>query len=152
MTSEGDSANTPAPSSDDSLVASPNLVIDEDRCRILLGSVRVARVAFVDDDLPQLVVVNHHPVGAHVLLRTSDDSRLAALTEGGRAVPAVLEVDSVDSVGRTGWSVMATGSVTRDDSPADLLPASWRSGILDLVLRLSVDRMSGMQVGSDGEQ
>lgn len=150
MTSAGDPANPPASiSSDDPLADPPNLVIDEDRCRLLLGSARVVRVAFVDDDLPQLVVMNHHLDGDDVLLRTSDDSRLVALTGGGRAVPAVIEVDSVSNVGRFGWSVIASGSLARDDSSADRLPASWRSGVLDVVLRLSLDRLSGLQVGLD---
>lgn len=64
-------------------------------------------------------------------------------------MPAVIEVDSVSNVGRFGWSVIASGSLTRDDSAADHLPASWRSGVLDVVLRLSLDRLSGLQVGLD---
>lgn len=131
------------------LALSSEQSIDEDRCHLLLRSTRVARLAFVDGDLPHVVVLNHLPDGDDVLLRTDAGTRLASSTAGGRELPVVLEVDSFSAADRSGWSVLAEGSLTRDDGAADgRLPDSWRSGPLDVVLRLRVARLSGRRVGT----
>jgi uncharacterized protein len=121
--------------------------IDRRRCRVLLGAARVARLAFVDEGRPRLVVMNHHPIGDDILLRTSEDSRLAALTALGHGVPVVLEVDSVSAMEHVGWSVVAEGDLRRDDRVASgTLPRSWRAGSLDVVLRMRVDHLTGRYV------
>jgi hypothetical protein len=124
-----------------------DVVLGAVHSRELLGSVRVARVAFIDEGRPQLVVMNHLPDGDDVLLQTSEDTRLAALTRGG-TVAAVLEVDSVSSSGRAGWSVIAAGSLARDSSSAmATMPVPWRSDAVGVLLRLSVEDITGRQVG-----
>ncbi|MGN6610166.1 MAG: pyridoxamine 5'-phosphate oxidase family protein [Angustibacter sp.] len=124
-----------------------DVAMDAEHCRYLLASVRVARVAFVDDGRPRIVVMNHRADGDDVLLRTDAAARLAALTEGGAQVPVELEVDSVSSAGRSGWSVIASGSLVRDDdAPESHLPLPWRSGATDVVLRLKVEQIRGLQV------
>ncbi len=129
-----------------------DVAMDAEHCRYLLASVRVARIAFVDDGLPRIVVMNHRADGDDVLLRTDAGARLAALTEGDRSVPVALEVDSVSSAGRSGWSVIATGHLARDDSaPAAHLPLPWRSGATDVVLRMSVDEVHGLQVSKSDD-
>ena len=121
--------------------------MDAEHCRYLLASVRVARVAFVDDGRPRIVVMNHRSDGDDVLLRTDAAARLAVLTDEGRSVAVALEVDSVSSAGRSGWSVIATGELARDDdAPASHLPQPWRSGATDVVLRLRVEQIHGLQV------
>jgi hypothetical protein len=121
--------------------------MDAEHCRYLLSSVRVARIAFVDDDRPQLVVMNHRTEGTDVLLRTDAEARLASLTSGGRSVPVALEVDSVSAAGRSGWSVVALGTLARDDSAAPShLPQPWRCGATDVVLRMTVEEINGLQV------
>jgi nitroimidazol reductase NimA-like FMN-containing flavoprotein (pyridoxamine 5'-phosphate oxidase superfamily) len=126
--------------------------MDAEHCRYLLASVRVARVAFVDGGRPRIVVMNHRADGDDVLLRTDVDARLAALTEGGASVPVELEVDSVSSAGRSGWSVIASGSLVRDeDAPESHLPLPWRSGATDVVLRLHVEHIRGLQVAKSDD-
>lgn len=133
--------------------SSSDTVIVPEHCRSLLASVRVARVAFVDDGLPRLVVMNHRTDGDDVLLRTDQDARLVALTSGGRSVPVALEVDSVSAAGRSGWSVIATGTLARDDSASsEHLPLPWRSGATDVVLRLSIEDITGLQVSPTPER
>lgn len=120
----------------------------DERCRQLLNATRICRIAFVDDGLPQLVVLNHLTDGLDVLVRTSAESRLAGLTSRGRGIPVALEVDSASSAGREGWSVIASGTLTRDprDQAHERLPEPWRQGTLDVVLRLSPQHISGVQV------
>jgi uncharacterized protein len=126
--------------------------MDAEHCRYLLASVRVARVAFVDEGLPRIVVMNHRADGDDVLLRTGVDARLAELTDGGGAVPVALEVDSVSSAGRSGWSVIASGQLARDDdAPASHLPLPWRSGAADVVLRMHVEQITGLQVSKSDD-
>ena len=129
-----------------------DVAMDAEHCRYLLASVRVARVAFVDDGRPRIVVMNHRADGDDVLLRTDADARLAALTQGGAAVPVELEVDSVSSAGRSGWSVIASGSLMRDDTaPESHLPLPWRSRATDVVLRLKVEQIRGLQVAKSDD-
>jgi hypothetical protein len=129
-----------------------DVAMDAEHCRYLLASVRVARVAFVDDGRPRIVVMNHRTDGDDVLLRTDVEARLAALTDGGRSVPVELEVDSVSSAGRSGWSVIASGSVARDEhAPESHLPLPWRSRATDVVLRLRVERIQGLQVAKSDD-
>ncbi|MGN6301256.1 MAG: pyridoxamine 5'-phosphate oxidase family protein [Angustibacter sp.] len=124
-----------------------DVAMDAEHCRYLLASVRVARVAFVDDGRPRIVVMNHRADGEDVLLRTDVHARLVALTADGASVPVELEVDSVSSAGRSGWSVIASGSLVRDDTtPESHLPLPWRSGATDVVLRLRVEQIRGLQV------
>lgn len=129
-----------------------DVAMDAEHCRYLLASVRVARVAFVDEGLPRIVVMNHRADGDDVLLRTGGDARLAELTDGGGAVPVALEVDSVSSAGRSGWSVIATGQLARDDdAPPSHLPLPWRSGATDVVLRMHVEQITGLQVSKSDD-
>lgn len=129
-----------------------NLHVYEDQCHLLLGAVPVARIAFVDDGLPQIVVMNHRRDGDDVLLRTSEDTRLAALTRDGRALAVALEVDKVSAAGQFGWSVIASGSLARDDGVATgRLPQPWRGGTFPVGLRLRIEQISGLQVGSDSD-
>lgn len=126
--------------------------MEAERCWHLLASVRVSRVAFIDGGRPRIVVMNHRVDGADVLLRTDADARLAGLTASAHAVPVALEVDSVSSAGRSGWSVIATGQVVHDEGPPDShLPQPWRSGATDVVLRMRVEEIHGLQVNKSDD-
>ncbi len=129
-------------------VGASDIVVSAASCRQLLASSRVARVAFVDDGLPQLVVMNYLLDGDGILLQTSADTRLAARTSQ-REIPVLLEVDSVSSSGRFGWSVIAAGSLAQDVSaPAARLPVPWRVGATGVALRLTIRCLSGRQVSA----
>jgi hypothetical protein len=103
----------------------------------------------VDNDLPQLVVMNYALDGDSVLLQTSDDTRLAARTAGpGSAVRIQLEVDSASATAEFGWSVIASGSLARDgDVGSHDLPTPWRQGATGVALRLTIDELTGRRVG-----
>lgn len=125
--------------------------LDEAACRRLLGSTRFGRLAVVRDGAPHLVVLNHTVDDGDVLFRTAPEATLVGLTSGG-PVPAAFEVDSAFPAGRSGWSVIATGRLTREDDEARVAVAlagvePWAKGDRDVVLRLAVDRLSGRQVG-----
>jgi hypothetical protein len=93
-------------------------------------------------------VMNYLLDGEDLLLQTSADTRLAVQTSEG-SIHALLEVDSSSAAGRFGWSVIATGTLSRDGSarPHDL-PAPWRQGATGVVLRLTIDELTGRRVDS----
>jgi uncharacterized protein len=134
--------------------AHPELVTEltPDQCRNLLGAVRFGRLATVDSGRPVLLVLNHVVDGGNVYVRTREDARLARLTDGGVVRHAVFEVDSAFPVGESGWSVMATGHLAReqDEGRAERVRSqltAWAHGERDVVLRLEVHELTGRQVG-----
>jgi nitroimidazol reductase NimA-like FMN-containing flavoprotein (pyridoxamine 5'-phosphate oxidase superfamily) len=119
-----------------------------EHCRELLSATRVARVAFVEDGRPRLVVLNHVVDGDDVVVQTSATTTLARLLAGGGSIPAVVETDSAWSSAQTGWSVVASGRLTRT-TPAEVghLPQPWRPEAVGVLLRLEIDEIHGLAVG-----
>jgi Pyridoxamine 5'-phosphate oxidase len=126
-----------------------DVALTPEHCRQLIGAVRVARLGFIDEGLPQMVVLNHLPQGEDVLFQTGEDTRLGALTRDGGEVAAVFEVDSVSASGRTGWSVIGSGLMARDLTHAvATMPVPWRPKATGVLLRLKVTSLTGRQVGA----
>lgn len=130
--------------------------IDWVECAILLASTQFGRIAVVESGMPVIVVLNHLVLGGDVLFRVAEDSRLARLTDGA-AIPASYEVDSAFPVGRSGWSVIATGMVQRE--PDRLLTTAardqitaWAGGRRQTVLRLRVAGLTGRRAGRTGHR
>jgi nitroimidazol reductase NimA-like FMN-containing flavoprotein (pyridoxamine 5'-phosphate oxidase superfamily) len=128
-----------------------DFVIAAERCWSLLAATRIARVAFIDGDRPALIVLNHVPQGQEMLFSTSEESRLARLTSEGHSVRVTAEVDSSSASDRAGWSVVVAGLMTRTDEAAwDRLPTPWRPEAVGVLLRLSIEEISGRHVdGND---
>lgn len=138
----------------DDLYETPELLrtIESSHCLQLLEAVSYGRLATVDLGRPLLVVVNHLVADGDIYIRTRPDARLARLTENGRVAPALYEVDSAFPAGHSGWSVMATGTLQREDSPTRLAElrtrlSAWAQGERDVVLRLAVEELTGRAVG-----
>jgi nitroimidazol reductase NimA-like FMN-containing flavoprotein (pyridoxamine 5'-phosphate oxidase superfamily) len=92
-------------------------VLDRSECLMLLGRSYFGRVGVTDRALPTVLPVNYRLVGDRVVFRTGEGSKLDAATRG--AVVA-FEVDAVDPVTHTGWSVVVTGVAREVTDPADL--------------------------------
>ena len=127
-------------------------VLTAEQCRHLLGAVDVGRLAVVAAGRPRMLVLNHLVSDGRVYLRTREDALLAGLTRDGVVVHAVFEVDSSFAVGRSGWSVMATGLLAReqDEQVAGRVRehlTAWANGEREAVLRLDVTELTGRQVG-----
>jgi nitroimidazol reductase NimA-like FMN-containing flavoprotein (pyridoxamine 5'-phosphate oxidase superfamily) len=122
------------------------------RCLQLVEAVPFGRLATVEVGRPILVVVNHIVDEGDIFIRTRREARLARLTESGRVVHAVYEVDSGFPAGQSGWSVMATGVLQREhrESRAARLRSrltAWAQGERDVVLHLEVQELTGRAVG-----
>ncbi|GAA1563738.1 pyridoxamine 5'-phosphate oxidase family protein [Actinomadura kijaniata] len=85
-------------------------VLDAAECRALLASGLIGRIVFTDRALPAVQSVNYALVDDHVIIRTTESSRLATAAHG--AVVA-FEIDDFDPAFRTGWSVVVVGRTER---------------------------------------
>jgi len=128
-------------------------IIDAAGCLRLLSAVDVGRLALVVDGRPRIVVLNFHLDGERVLFRTREDASIARLTAEGAAIDVEFEVDSAFPVAESGWSVIATGTLTRESDEARIAAArtgvrAWAQGVRDVVLRMDIAQLTGRRVGS----
>lgn len=130
-------------------------VIEVDDCRRLLGASEVGRLAVSVGGSPEIFPVNYAVTGDLVVIRSRSGTKVHA-ARGGRAC---LEIDSFDTVARSGWSVVAKGrleEVTVDEARAwaratEATPQPWAGGDRPHVLCLHVDRITGRRVGGPAQ-
>lgn len=115
-------------------------------CWERLSTGGVGRIALATAAGPLVLPVNYWVLDGTLIFRTALDGPLAA-TVGERIA---LEVDRIDEVLRTGWSVLAVGTADRiDDQPvlAHLkeldTPSPWPGGERDLWIRIKPTQLSG---------
>jgi nitroimidazol reductase NimA-like FMN-containing flavoprotein (pyridoxamine 5'-phosphate oxidase superfamily) len=127
------------------------VTLSEDRCRDLLGTTTVGRIAFVDDDGQQLVPVNFAYLDGAIYFRTLADGFLSVLV--GRDTGVAFGIDHHDDMYRGGWNVTVKGTAERVDDQGTidkvlahprLLP--WAGGTRPLVMRVTVDSIAGRKV------
>src|SRR4051794_18778393 len=86
-------------------------------CLELLARRSLGRVAFTERALPAIRPVNYALVGNHIVLRTQADGLGRRLD--GQVV--AFEVDDIDAVAGTGWSVLVTGTARLLHRPSELI-------------------------------
>lgn len=125
------------------------VTLDRPECLRLLASAAVGRVVHTDRALPACTPVNFRLVGEAVVFRTASSSRLAAATAD--AVVA-FEVDDIDPVGCTGWTVLVTGVATAVLDVSTLLRldqlglVAWAGEDRQHWVRITVADISGKRV------
>lgn len=138
--------------------------LEEAECYRLLASRAFGRLVATADALPLVVPVNFALDGRAIVLRTAPESLIARATNG--AVVA-FEVDDIDPVSRSGWSVVVTGVArpVREEGErlraAQLKLVTWVAGDRDHFVRISPGMVTGRflspsararpQCGPDGE-
>jgi nitroimidazol reductase NimA-like FMN-containing flavoprotein (pyridoxamine 5'-phosphate oxidase superfamily) len=127
-----------------------NIEIPGSECLGLLGSVSVGRIAWVHDDLPRILPVNHRIINGQVTMRTSVSSELATQAVGSSVA---FEVDNVDFVHLTGWSVIVNGICRAvDDARVRELAVdsltSWVQGAKAQVLTIESTSVTGRRIVS----
>jgi len=116
------------------------------QCFERLGQGGVGRLGLQGSDAPQLRPVNFVLREDQLIIRTGDGSILAAARAGEAAG---FEIDEIDRLEHTGWSVVATGKLSELDSSAAnrALPLrAWASGQKDRFVALSLDRVTGLRI------
>ena len=124
-------------------------VIDERRCRSLLGQSHLGRLGFTFRSLPIILPVNYTLDEDQIVFRSESGSILSAAIAHD---VACLEVDDHDDFDHSGWSVLATGRLGEIEDQARLdrlhhlpLPA-WRPMARPHYLQLSLDLISGRRL------
>jgi nitroimidazol reductase NimA-like FMN-containing flavoprotein (pyridoxamine 5'-phosphate oxidase superfamily) len=101
-------------------------VLAPEQCWERLSASSVGRVAFVVDGWPVVLPVNYAIAGGDVVFRSGPGSKLTAAR---RTNQVSLQVDSIDVVYRSGWSVLLFGSAETVTDATEI------AGIEDLGLR-----------------
>jgi nitroimidazol reductase NimA-like FMN-containing flavoprotein (pyridoxamine 5'-phosphate oxidase superfamily) len=123
--------------------------VDEATCLRRLGNEAVGRLGFSAGGLPVVHPVNYFLDGRTIVFRTETGEKQRAAQN--RAV-ACLEIDRFDTLGHSGWSVLATGRLRVAD-PARLerlerLPLTpWAFPDASCIVELPIELISGREIG-----
>ena len=124
--------------------------LDEDECLRLLASTTVGRVGFVVDGRPLVLPVHYAIDGRTVVFRTGEGTVL-----NRTALQMIaFEVDKIDDVTHSGWSVLAQGVAqdvgtaidTRSERLRKLALVTWAPDRRDRWFRLDADTLTGRRL------
>ena len=126
--------------------------LSEDECWDLLRARTVGRVGWQGSDGPSIVPVNYVIDERAVVIRTAPFTDLG---REGAVREMAFEVDDIDPVARTGWSVLVRGRRRLDPEAHGKTPRPevWVEGSRWLVLRIEARTISGRRLtpaSSDG--
>jgi uncharacterized protein len=128
------------------------MTIAPDECLRLLASTTVGRVALTSKALPVILPVNYAVDGDTVVIRTRPGSLLASSRE--RGVVVAFEVDELDRVTCSGWSVLVTGTLREITDVGELARAEqlplvpWIGGDRRHFVRITPGLLSGRRIPS----
>jgi nitroimidazol reductase NimA-like FMN-containing flavoprotein (pyridoxamine 5'-phosphate oxidase superfamily) len=124
-------------------------VLDRDECLQLLATATLGRIGVTAGALPSVFPVNFWFDGESILVRTGPGTTLDAAS---RHSVVAFEVDDIDAMSHTGWSVMVTGEATAIEDPDELarfrhapLP-HWARALDDPVLVIEPALVSGRRI------
>ena len=122
------------------------LVLEPDECRRLLDRGGIGRLALPGASAPELRPVNFLLEGDAVVMRTGDGVILAAARRGDAVA---FEIDAIDPLEHTGWSVLVTGKLTERaaDAATRALPLrAWAPNPKDRYVSLALESVSGRRL------
>ncbi len=125
-------------------------VLDRHECLRLLGHASFGRIALTMQALPTILPVNYRLVGQRIVFRTGAGTKLAAATMN--AVVA-FEIDHVDPLDHSGWSVVATGVariVSENDLEGPLVACipRWAPVSAEILVAIDIELLSGRRIGA----
>jgi nitroimidazol reductase NimA-like FMN-containing flavoprotein (pyridoxamine 5'-phosphate oxidase superfamily) len=118
-------------------------------CLALLSTARIGRVIYTDAALPAALPVTYALDDEEVVFRTNGGGRLAAAT---RNAVVGFQVDELDWVTRTGWTVLGVGEAYEVTEPRRLaalrgrLPQPWVPGHVDHTTCIPLQRLTGRRI------
>ncbi|WP_329259412.1 pyridoxamine 5'-phosphate oxidase family protein [Streptomyces pseudovenezuelae] len=124
--------------------------LDRQECLRLMARAPVGRIVHTRHALPAVLPVNFcldH--GGAVLLRTAAASELVRAVDG---VVVAFETDEVDTVTRSGWSVIVTGRADVVTDPAEharlcrVGPRSWAPSPAEVFVRIEPELITGREL------
>lgn len=93
------------------------VMLDRVECLHLLAHATLGRIGLTSGALPAVLPVNFWFDGERILIRTGPGTKLAAAT---REAVVAFEVDDIDPLWHTGWSVLVTGVAHHVVEPEEL--------------------------------
>lgn len=126
-------------------------VLGREECLRLLAGQVIGRIGVTSGALPVVLPVNYVLAGEWIIVRTGRGTKLEAATS--RAVVA-FEVDEVDALAETGWSVLVTGMAEEVTEPEDVerlrrLPLRrWAPGEAERFIRISTEIVNGRRIAN----
>jgi hypothetical protein len=137
------------PTPDPRRTARSPAVLDRTECLSLLKRQAVGRLGFMVDGWPTVLPVNYALDGEDIVIRTDAGTKLRALRHGAQVS---VQIDAVDPLYRSGWSVLAFGYGQEVSDEADLsrtrsLPLqSWAGGEKDFWIRIRLVQITGRRL------
>jgi uncharacterized protein len=121
--------------------------ISPERCRELLKSQNIGRVAWQAADGPQILPVTYAWHDGTIIFRTSPYGVLSELV---RPTDVAVEIDELDQESRQGWSVVVQGRAKGVAEPDQLVGmwtvggvVPWASGIRNVFIQIIPRRITG---------
>ena len=125
-------------------------LLSDQECRQLLSQGNLGRVAVAVGAIALVFPVNYLMSGDDILFWTAEGTKLRAAVHN-RVV--TFEVDHVDAVTETGWSVLAVGPARERAEPAVLAGAmaaglrSWAPGDRSHLVAITAETLTGRRIG-----
>ena len=120
-----------------------------EECVALLESRHLGRVGFLDLGGPIILPVNYIVLAGFVTFRSDVGGKLEAALHGEQVA---FEVDGIDSIDRTGWSVLVRGRAEKVTDPADLAALrtapliAWAPGSKPHYVRIDAAEITGRRI------
>lgn len=124
-------------------------ILGRSECLQLLGGARLGRVGVTFGALPTILPINFRLVDERIVFRTGLGTKLDAATSN--AIVA-FEVDEMDPLWHTGWSVVVTGLAHEVTSPEELARLDeadipyWAPAEGDRIVEISMEMISGRRI------
>ena len=125
-------------------------VLTRSECLQLLASASVGRIGITSGALPVILPINYRLDANRILFRTSPGTKLDAAT---RDAVVAFEVDEIDPVYHSGWSVVVTGIAgevaPHPDRELRTVPR-WAPGDDERLVAITIDDVSGRRLFGGG--
>lgn len=128
----------------------PELIeLSPERCWELLGRKSVGRLAVAITNHPDIFPVNYRAHDGTIVIRTAEGQKLAAAVLG---TAVAFEVDALDEISKTGWSIVVKGTADEPQRLEDYLGAedlgieTWASGEKSRYIIISPSTITGREL------
>jgi nitroimidazol reductase NimA-like FMN-containing flavoprotein (pyridoxamine 5'-phosphate oxidase superfamily) len=126
------------------------LLLDREECLGLLRRSTFGRIGVTVGALPAVLPVSYRLVDEQIVFRTGYGTKLEAAT---RNSIVAFEVDDIDPMTHTGWSVMATGEARLVLDPAELRSLEdaqvphWAPTHVEATVSVATTLLTGRRIG-----
>ncbi len=126
--------------------------IDFDECLRLLQQHHIGRLAVVVEGQPLIFPVNYAMAGHQVVFRSDPGTKLHAAVDQ----PVAFEIDGLDHLYHSGWSVLVVGTASEEHDAAHLselarLPfTTWIRGPKSHWMRIAGGAITGRRITREG--